>query len=1075
MSKTRIGFIPFARFEPDLPEFDNPSLEEARNVVPAYGSYRPLEKLAQLSEGTVVDALVGGYAHLTTKDDPKYRMVPDAVGAQAGGRWYDKDLVQADDSNDWFLENINSYRPDDTTFIRSNTMQPTSPAPLTRLYYTLKAPKETPTSATFADYVIKVRVRSWWPSWWINPLVEFGLYDKASDTEVCISTQQLANSSVEAGPNPVEELEYALANAPELAAITDWDQVEFFFNALQGFAEVRPAGVHYDSLLGDLQFFGWLSNDGDFGNIYEYCRYRGHDAGWDPPEDAARDAWETDWVISPDIYGGEENTPYIAQFGYNVLKDPEREGVIFLSAHLGATDPGVTCNMQLLQLAESDAPDGPAADYVVHGENRFTIIAEATHEVPVVNDVNNMDTLQDGEERILTLSKEEVASIDEDKRLYASFVPAFGGGGTGTIELEPTNKVSGANWTGAIATIQNDDSDYMKHNSGSNNKLQVQVDAGPVPDTTGAVKIKVKLKSTDGANSAQVHMLESSGGGYIPIGQGSFDFNNTESTKTVSIAKQGNGTTSAGWGAVTDWSKIEIKITTKKAWINRFWVEYPGEDAAKMVIDYVHGPESRSYAAAVSLHQAYFEVPPPRDYKAGDRVEIFTGDSNKLYRVSGEGFEDLTPVAGDYGQSAVDTPKTWDFCSWGDWVIASNYTDPVQYYDLGLGTGEFDDLITTHPGAQAPIGRFVAVVAGQLHLADINPNSYAAGEKYHIWPSAVLDPQSFYEADYNSQSSLFSLVASPGQITGYVGGEYGLLFKRNSVWRVSYEGLPGVLGFDQLSRGEGTPYPSSIVQVDNDTFFWGSNGIFAIRDGKKIERVSGQRIEKFLYDVQYEDRALYRVEDEDVRVTDAMVQGAYDRGSGLIWWSYRQKTDDAFHNSMMLVYNPREDKFSFIEGVDTSVLVGLSSAMSDARFLNEGLANIRWDGATTGHLETFTGSTGTYAGSMMTKILSAGAIAKAPGRDLAIQAVRPVYKANPDGVQPNFEIEIIGAQDPSLQINRVERTVDRTHEDLDGWISTSIPVAGEFYRFQLTVPSLYQSTVKEILGIGIKYTYAGTY
>jgi hypothetical protein len=178
---------------------------------------------------------------------------------------------------------------------------------------------------------------------------------------------------------------------------------------------------------------------------------------------------------------------------------------------------------------------------------------------------------------------------------------------------------------------------------------------------------------------------------------------------------------------------------------------------------------------------------------------------------------------------------------------------------------------------------------------------------------------------------------------------------------------------------------------------------------------------------------------------------------------------------MTLVYNPREDKFSFIDGADTAVLIGLSSAMSDARFLNEGVANVRWNGSTTGYIETFTSLDGTYAGGLVTKVLSSEALAKAAGYDMAIQAVRPIYKADPVAYAPSYTINIVGAQDPSLQINRIERTVTRQHEDLDGWISTSIPVAGEYYQFELEVPSIKGATIKEILGLGFKYSLGGTY
>lgn len=1104
MSTVKVGFIPFGAFEPDLPEFDNTSLEEARNLVPAYGTYRPLEVLTALSSQETDDsddeiALVGGYAHLTTKDNPKYNMVPVEASVEVPGAWYDREYELVADDNAYHADQVDSLRPDDSTFIRADGVQgevaDVDGDPSHRVYWKLKPPKETPDSATFADYVVKVRAQSWWPGEWSAPRIQFGIHDRATDTEVCESIQTMeVYGPNEVGPQEVEEFEYPLADAPELAKITDWDQVELWVDCSRGLVQNVLSGTLLDSLLSDFQVGGWVGNGGEVSGLYLHCRYRGHGVpDWDPPEDVERDAFETDWIVSPPVYGGESATPYIGQFAYNIIKNPEQADIIHVSAHLGASETGVTCKIQLLQMAIDDGDDvSEANDYVVHGEQRFRIIAESEHDVPKVADINDMDTNQDGEERILSLTTEQVKDIDQNNALFAAFVPSYGeGGGSGTIELDPTSIVSSAGWVGdptnSVVNIQVAGDGKRYHRSATTNKtLRYTLDPGPIIDGTGALNLKVRAKAVTGTTTLQFFLFQGAElllkKSVAGISSGAY------ATYTASIPRGDQFT--PGWSWITDWGKLEVGIRAGNLDVDRAWVSYKGENSAQVVLDYVHGEEGRDYAQSVSVTKAWFEVPPPRDYQPGDRVDLFTGDSIKLWKAAAGGWEDLTNYtdhANGYDDPAVVTdniPRTWSFCSWGDWVIATNYVDPVQYYDVGLGTGEFDDLITTGVGeepGEAPKARFVATIAAQLVLADINPDSYAAGEKYQLWPSAFGDPTEFYQADYNTQSSVFNLVAAPGQITGLIGGEYGLVFKRNSVWRMSYRGLPELYKFDQLSRGTGTAWAQSIVQVDNDTYFWGSNGIFVIKDGKQVRRVSGQRIEKFLFDVQYEDRALYRVEDPDERITDSMVQGAYDKSSGLIWWSYRQKSDAAFRNSMMLVYNPREDKFSFIDGVDTSVLVGLSSAMSDAKFLNEGVANIRWEpsvpgpgSANYGYLETFSGLT-TYSGGLKTKILSSQVLAKAPGRDMAIQAVRPIYKADPSSYAPNFSVSITGSQDPSLQINTVQRTVDRRHEDLDGWISTSIPVGGEYFRFELEVPSISESTIKEILGLGIKFTYAGKY
>jgi hypothetical protein len=124
--------------------------------------------------------------------------------------------------------------------------------------------------------------------------------------------------------------------------------------------------------------------------------------------------------------------------------------------------------------------------------------------------------------------------------------------------------------------------------------------------------------------------------------------------------------------------------------------------------------------------------------------------------------------------------------------------------------------------------------------------------------------------------------------------------------------------------------------------------------------------------------------------------------------------------------------------------------------------------------------------------MSSQAMGLEPGREVEIHKVRPIYKADkrirwqweddlvtptepPVFTQPNFQFTVTAAQDPSL-LNQVKtRTVDRTAEDPDGWVPLGLPVSGEFFRFELKIPELTDTQIKEIVGLQFKIRRAGDY
>jgi hypothetical protein len=162
MSSHDRQFIQFSELAPDAVEFDSPLMEVARNVVPAYGSYRPLEKLQRLATVADGEAATGGYCHLVSVGAPDLRVQLEKEGWNAPlmtNNWYTKDMVKLDDAavTNYDAEAMRGFLADDTTYIRSVAIN--DPTTLPEIRYRFEEPVRTPTTGTLGDITLRIRFR----------------------------------------------------------------------------------------------------------------------------------------------------------------------------------------------------------------------------------------------------------------------------------------------------------------------------------------------------------------------------------------------------------------------------------------------------------------------------------------------------------------------------------------------------------------------------------------------------------------------------------------------------------------------------------------------------------------------------------------------------------------------------------------------------------------------------------------------------------------------------------------------------------------------------------------------------
>jgi len=210
----------------------------------------------------------------------------------------------------------------------------------------------------------------------------------------------------------------------------------------------------------------------------------------------------------------------------------------------------------------------------------------------------------------------------------------------------------------------------------------------------------------------------------------------------------------------------------------------------------------------------------------------FCGDISKLYLLDGDDF-----TWADVSQSMVTyaTPVEgmWRFYQFGDLVVAINGVDAPQSFNMSGGTA-FEDLDGS-PGAGAKFG---AVVGGfGVHAA------YTSNSQAVQW-SALEDVED-WSASAITQSDAQTL-PDGGQTMGIVGGEYGVVFQRRGIRKMSYIGAPLFFQFDKVTLEKGCMAEGSIAAFEGMVFFLSDDGLYRILGGQQVENIGSEKFNRWL-------------------------------------------------------------------------------------------------------------------------------------------------------------------------------------------------------------------------------------
>lgn len=223
-------------------------------------------------------------------------------------------------------------------------------------------------------------------------------------------------------------------------------------------------------------------------------------------------------------------------------------------------------------------------------------------------------------------------------------------------------------------------------------------------------------------------------------------------------------------------------------------------------------------------------------YGLDGSAHLFAGDGTGIYKLSA-GSNAFARVAS--GLTATDYVS---FTQFGDRVIYANGNSALLKFDLASDTS-FSAIAT------APVASYVGVVGDFLVAVKIASNPQRVE-----WPG--IDSTGPWGTNAATLADDQDVVGTHGEATGFVGGDYGLVFFKRAIGRMDFVGAPLAFQFRIVERQRGTRCPGSIAAIGQMVFFLAEDGFYMWNGSQAVPIGEGKIDRTFLddFDQTYESR-----------------------------------------------------------------------------------------------------------------------------------------------------------------------------------------------------------------------------
>lgn len=277
--------------------------------------------------------------------------------------------------------------------------------------------------------------------------------------------------------------------------------------------------------------------------------------------------------------------------------------------------------------------------------------------------------------------------------------------------------------------------------------------------------------------------------------------------------------------------------------------------------------------------------------KLDNDVFIFAGGATKLFKVDNTdlSMEDVSKAGGYTGTNR------WQFIQFGALALATNGSEKIQSFDVNSST-DFADL-----NASAPVAKYITAVRDFVVAANIGGGTDPSKVQW-----SDINDATDWTAGAASQSD-YQTLPDGGDITGIVGGEFGIIFLEKAIVRMSYIGSPLFFQFDTISRNVGCIEGNSIAQYGGIAYFLSDDGFYST-NGQTITGIGAEKVDRYFF--------------SNANIGDIdSISAAVDPERNLVIWNYTNISG----SRSLLIYNFETQKWCEAD-TDVNYLSTLATA-----------------------------------------------------------------------------------------------------------------------------------------------------
>jgi hypothetical protein len=406
----------------------------------------------------------------------------------------------------------------------------------------------------------------------------------------------------------------------------------------------------------------------------------------------------------------------------------------------------------------------------------------------------------------------------------------------------------------------------------------------------------------------------------------------------------------------------------------------------------------------------------------GGTTAQFAGDATRLYKLDNATWDDVSRLVG--GAYGLGGDGSWRFAQFGPLAYATNGVDALQSFDMGPGTNFID------AAGSPPVGTFIGTVRRFLVLAKLGSNN----QRVH-W-SGENNPATW--ASSATTLADFQDLPDGGDITGFVGGQFGLVFQETAVTRMTFEGSPTVFRFDKIGEDIGATIAGCVVGYGGIAFFCHRSGFFMVRAGQEIVPIGRDKVDRWFWE-QLDQSAMHRV------------TAAFDPVNSLYIVSFPSNGSSGTPNAM-LIYNLTADRWTHADVVCEMIYSGATQqsytledldAFGTLDTLPYPLDSAYWMGSRQLLLSGFATDhkSGAFSGANMAATIDTGESQPSDGRRSRIRNVRPLF----DGGSPSISVGTRQTQQGAVVWSAARSMTS------DGRVPLN--VSGRYCRFRAVQPA----------------------